>query len=225
MNMGVFSGLLDLLFPPKCAICHRVLRMGKSGICEDCVGTLAGQEASVKGTFFSRCVVSLRYEGNVRESVHRFKFGDQSGYATAFGKIMARTIASELSGQYDLITWIPVSPKRLKERGYDQSMLLALAAALELGDVAVETLKKPKNNEKQSEIADTKQRKENVKDAYEAVDPELIRGKRILLIDDVITTGSTMEEGARTLLRAGASSVVGAALAKPPKKHTKEESL
>lgn len=223
--MGVFSGLLELLFPPKCVICHRVLRMGKTGLCEDCAGKLPGQESEIKGTFFSRCVVSLHYEKEIRDAVHRFKFGDQSGYATAFGQIMAETIGKHLSGQYDLITWVPVSRQRLKERGYDQSMLLAMAVALALDDVAVETLKKPRDNEKQSSLTDAKQRKENVKDAYEATDPELIRGKRILLIDDVITTGSTMEEASRTLLRAGASSVMGAALARPLKKHTEEESL
>lgn len=223
--MGVFSGLMDLLFPPKCVLCHRVLRMGKTGLCEECKKDIPGQETEFKGTFFSRCVVSLRYENQVREAVHRFKFGDQSGYATSFGKILAGTIKKELSGAYDLITWVPVSAQRLKERGYDQSMLLALSSALELDDVAVETLRKSRHNVKQSEITDAKQRKENVKDAYEATDPELIRGKRILLIDDVITTGSTMEEAARTLLRAGAGAVVGAALARPPKKYTKEESL
>lgn len=223
--MGVFSGLMDLLFPPKCVVCRRVLRAGKVGLCDDCGKNLSGQSSEIKGTFFSRCVVSLRYEDQVRDAVHRFKFNDQSGYATAFGQIMAGTIQKELEGQYDLITWIPVSRQRLKERGYDQSMLLGYAVALELNDVAVETLKKPKDNEKQSSLSDVKQRKDNVKDAYESADPELIRGKRILLIDDVITTGSTMEEAARTLLRAGASAVVGAALARPVKKHTEEETL
>lgn len=223
--MGIFSGLLDLIFPPKCVMCRRVLSPGESGICETCIRELPGQESRIRGTFVSSCVVSLRYEGHVRDAVHRFKFGDQSGYATAFGKIMAATVQKELEGQYDLITWVPVSRERMKERGYDQSMLLALAMALALDDVAVETLKKPKHNEKQSNLSDAKQRKENVKNAYEAVDEDLIRGKRILLIDDVITTGSTMEEAGKTLLRAGASMVVGAALARPHINHTKEESL
>ena len=223
--MGFFSGLLELLFPPKCVMCRRVLLPGKGGLCEDCLKELPGQESRFRGTFVSSCVVALRYEGRVREAVHRFKFGDQSGYATSFGKIMAATVQRELEGQYDLITWIPVSRQRLRERGYDQSMLLAMAVALALEDVAVETLKKPKHNEKQSSLPDAKQRKENVKNAYEPVDSELIRGKRILLIDDVITTGATMEEAARTLLRAGATVVLGAALARPYKNHTKEESL
>lgn len=215
--MGLLSGMLDLLFPPKCVFCRKVLRAGKTGLCQECEKKIPGQAMERKGTFFSSCVVSLRYETEVRDAVHRFKFRDQPGYATAFGRIMAGTIRESLAGQYDIITWIPVSGKRLKERGYDQAMLLAMAAALELEDVAVETLKKTVDNEKQSSLEDPKARKDNVQGAYEATDPELLAGKRILLIDDVVTTGATLEEASRTLLEAGASYVVCAALASPMK--------
>ncbi len=218
--MGIISGFLNLLFPPKCVFCRKLLSSGISGCCEKCMKDTEGKESLRKGTFFSKCVISLVYDGAVKDAIHRFKFQDQPGYATAFGKVMARSIREKLSGEYDLITWVPVSRKRKKERGYDQSMLLGYAVALELEDVAVETLNKTVNNSAQSKLEDAKARKQNVKDVYEAVDPELIAGKRILLIDDVITTGSTMEECARTLLRSGASSVVCAALARPQK--TKE---
>lgn len=221
--MGILSAILDLLYPPKCVLCRRVLARGEHGMCRDCWAWAEEEHSQIRGTFCARCVVSLSYEGKVREAIHRFKFGDQPGYATAFGALMAKTIARDLAGTYDLISWIPVSHKRLRQRGYDQAMLLASSAALGLQDAAVETLKKKKDNPQQSAISDPKLRKRNVKDVYEVPDRELIQGKRILLIDDVITTGATMEEAARTLLRAGASSVVGAALARPPEKHTKEE--
>lgn len=223
--MGVVSTVLDLLFPPKCAFCRQVLKWGQNGVCGDCWDKTAGEFSQIRGTFCARCAVSLSYQGNVKKAIHRFKFGDQPGLATGFGKILARTIGQELAGTYDLISWIPVSEKRLRQRGYDQAMLLSEAAALELQEVALETLKKTQDNTQQSTIQDPKQRKNNVKNVYEATDPDLIRGKRILLIDDVITTGATMEEAARTLLRAGASQVVGAALARPAEKHTKEELL
>lgn len=215
--MGIISGFLNLLFPPKCVFCRKLLHSGLSGCCEDCMKATEGKDSLRKGTFLSKSVAALPYEAEVKDAIHRFKFQEQPGYATTFGKIMARTVREKLSGEYDLITWVPVSRKRKRERGYDQSMLLCCAMALELSDVAVETLKKKVNNPAQSKLEDAKARKQNVKDAYEAVDPELITGKRILLIDDVITTGATMEECARTLLRAGASSVMGAALARPVK--------
>lgn len=223
--MSIVSTVLDLLFPPKCAFCRRVLKWGQKGVCQGCWDKAAGEYSQIRGTFCARCVVSLSYQGNVKNAIRRFKFGDQPGLASGFGKIMARTIGQELAGTYDLISWIPVSEKRLRQRGYDQAMLLSEAAALELRDVALETLRKTQDNTQQSTIRDPKLRKSNVKNVYEATDPDLIRGKRILLIDDVITTGATMEEAARTLLRAGASQVVGAALARPTEKHTKEELL
>lgn len=223
--MSIVSTVLDLLFPPKCAFCRQVLKWGQKGVCQGCWDKAAGAYSQIRGTFCARCVVSLSYQGNVKNAIRRFKFGDQPGLASGFGKIMARTIGQELAGTYDLISWIPVSEKRLRQRGYDQAMLLSEAAALELRDVALETLRKTQDNTQQSTIRDPKLRKSNVKNVYEATDPDLIRGKRILLIDDVITTGATMEEAARTLLRAGASQVVGAALARPTEKHTKEELL
>ena len=124
-----------------------------------------------------------------------------------------------MAGEYDLITWVPVSEERLKKRGYDQAMLLAMAAALELQDVAVETLKKPADNLAQSSLNDKKARKDNVQDAYLVPDPDLVEGKRILLIDDIITTGATLDEASRTLLEAGAKSVVAASLAQPTESH------
>ena len=113
-----------------------------------------------------------------------------------------------------MITWVHISDERMKTRGYDQAMLLAFATALELGEVAVETLKKTADNPAQSTLEGIEKRRANVLDAYEAIDRELISGKRMLLIDDVVTTGATLSECARTLLMAGAEGVVGAALAR-----------
>lgn len=214
--MGFFSGLLDLLFPPKCVFCRRVLPYGTHGSCQKCKDSLPRMGSPRRGNYYLKCIAPLRYEGNVREAVIRFKFHDQSGYATEFARIMAESIREELEGQYDLISWIPVSQKRRKERGYDQAMLLALAVALELQDVAVETLGKEKDNPAQSSLTGPEERMKNVKNAYVVTEPELVYGKRILLIDDILTTGATMDEAAKTLLKSGAQAVVGAALAQPP---------
>ena len=96
----------------------------------------------------------------------------------------------------------------------DQAFLLASAAALELGDVAVETLRKGRNTQAQSGLSDDAARRANVLGAYTIVDPELVEGKRVLLIDDVVTTGSTFSECARVLRSAGAAGVVCATLAR-----------
>lgn len=214
--MGFLSGLLDLLFPPKCVFCRKVLPYGQHGSCEKCKEELPHSEAPKRGNYFLKCVAPLRYEGAVRDAFIRFKFKDQSSYATEFARIMAVSIREELTGQYDLITWIPVSEKRRKQRGYDQAMLLAMAVALELQDVAVETLRKEKDNPAQSSLNGSEERLKNVKNAYAVTAPELVEGKRVLLIDDILTTGATMDEAAKMLLKNGAQAVVGAALAQPP---------
>ena len=93
-------------------------------------------------------------------------------------------------------------------------MLLALAAALALDDVAVETLEKTENVPAQSTLQDSQARRANISGAYRIKDKELIAGKRVLLIDDIITTGATLSECARMLLQNDAESVVCATLAR-----------
>lgn len=214
--MGIFSSFLDILFPPRCTFCRRFLRSGEKRICGDCTAQLPYTTGGGRqtGDFFTVCVAPLYYEGHVRDSLLRFKFKDATSYAKAYGALLADCIRGELSGGYDLISWVPLSSKRLKERGYDQSMLLAMAAALELDDVAVCTLEKVRDVEKQSQMGSAEKRRANISGAYRAADRELVAGKRILLIDDIVTTGSTLSECARTLLEAGASAVVGAAVAR-----------
>lgn len=147
----------------------------------------------------------------------RFKFRGMTAYAKYYGKLLADCIRQNLDGRYDLITWAPLSDKRLSERTYDQAALLAMAAALELNDVAVETLNKT-DIPAQSGINGAEKRKANVIGAYSVKDAELVADKRILIIDDIVTTGSTLSECARTLLMAGAEDVVCATLARTEKK-------
>ncbi len=209
--------LLDLLFPPKCTFCGKFLKTGESEICAKCRKDLPytqGEQAKTKGDFFTVCVSPLYYQGDVRASIHRFKFKGRSNYAAAYGKLVAQCIQDHLAGRYDLISWVPLSAGRLKKRGYDQAMLLCMAAALELSDVGVETLRKQKEVPAQSGMGAPEKRRANISGAYEVVDPELVAGRRILLIDDVITSASTLSECAKTLLMAGAEEVLCATLAK-----------
>lgn len=214
--MGIFSGILDLLFPPRCAFCRRVLKPGEKGICAVCGETLPrtknGGEQS--GDFFSACVSPLFYEGKVRDSILRFKFHDATQYADIYGRFMADCIRDNLKGRYDIITWVPLSKARLKKRGYDQAMLLAMSTALQLDDVAVELLIKQVDVPAQSGMGGAEKRRANISGVYTVQDEELVRGKRILLIDDIVTTGATLSECAKTLRIFGAEDVVCAALAK-----------
>lgn len=218
---GPVEVLLDLIFPPKCVFCGRLLRRGEDGICARCQEHLpwcVGPEAEQSMEFISLCASPLWYQDEVRESFHRYKFKGSRGYAKVYGRLMAQCVRDHLAGRYDLITWVPLSEQRRKSRGYDQAMLLAEAAALELGDVAAETLTKVRETGAQSGLGkDDSARRANVLGAYRPTDPELIAGQRVLLMDDVVTTGSTLSECARTLRTAGAADVVCVTLARARK--------
>ena len=215
---GPLEVLLDLLFPPKCVFCKKLLHKGEEGFCAHCQEHLpwsVGAEAEQTMEFVSLCVSPLWYQDAVRASFHRYKFTGLRGYAKPYGRLMARCIREHLAGQYDLITWVPLAPERRRKRGYDQAMLLALAAAQVLEDTAVETLRKIRSTSAQSGLGrDDSARRANVLGAYRVSDPALVEGRRVLLIDDIVTTGSTLSECARTLRSAGAAGVTGATLAR-----------
>ena len=214
--MGFFTPLLDLLYPPRCAFCRKLVPSGET-VCAHCLDTLpytSGAGGEKHGEFFKVCVAPLYYEKDVRESLHRYKFGEATGYAAAYAPFVADCIRDRLDGQYDLISWVPLSRKRLRERGYDQSKLLAEAIAPLLGGAEVSVLEKRKDVAKQSTMGSAEKRRANIAGAYRVPDPARIAGKRILLIDDIVTTGSTLSECARTLLEADAERVVCAAVAR-----------
>jgi len=215
--MGFFSSILDLLFPPKCVFCRKVLSKGDDdGWCDKCTEALpyTADLGRQVGDYYDFCVSPLYYRGAVRKSVLRFKFSGAAVNAEVYGKFLADCIRQCPDAQYDLISWVPLSPKRKRKRGYDQAMLLALATALELEDVAVETLIKTIDVQAQAELGGKDERSANISGAYEVADAELISDKRVLLIDDVITTGSTLSECAKILLDGGASGVICAVLAR-----------
>ena len=212
------GALLDLLFPPRCVFCRRLLHRGEEGICPRCQQELPwalGAEAEQTGEFFSLCASPLWYQDQVRASFHRYKFKGVRGYSRTYGRLVAQCVQDHLAGRYDLITWVPLSRARLRQRGYDQAMLLASAAALALDDVAAETLCKVRDTEAQSGLGkNDASRRANVLSAYQVTDPALVEGRRVLPIDDIVTTGSTLSECARVLRTAGATDVVCAALAR-----------
>lgn len=214
--MGMFSGLWDLFFPERCAFCRKVLKTGEKGMCAKCAGSIsyAPGGGAQSGDFFKVCFSPLYYDGSVRDSILRFKFKDGTVYAKLYGVMLADCIRENLKGQYDIITWVPLSERRRKKRGYDQAMLLAMAAALNLDDVAVELLWKTTDVPAQSSLGGAEKRRANISGVYAVADEELVRGRRVLVIDDIITTGSTLSECAKTLRLSGATEVVCCTLAR-----------
>ncbi len=199
------SGLMDLFFPRKCPFCGTPT--GKKLLCDKCEESLpwCDEERTVGGL---RVTAPLYYEAGVRTAVHDLKFRSMTGGLDCFGQMMAQCAAERYSGEFDAVTWVPVSKKRLKKRGFDQSRLLCASLCVDWHVAPLETLEKTVDNPPQSGIDDNAQRRANVLGVYRAVNTETFAGKRLLLIDDVCTTGSTLSECARVLKGAGAADVV-----------------
>ena len=138
-------------------------------MCAECAKSLPYTSPSERaGTdFVAACVAPLRYEGAVREALHRYKFQGVTAYAGVFGRLVADCVRENLAGEYDLVSWVPLSEERMAERGYDQAMLIAMAAALELDDVAVETLRRTLNTAPQSTMRDAASRRGKRRSAAE----------------------------------------------------------
>ena len=127
--MRLTEWIVNLLFPPKCPFCGQVL--DEIGICASCDKMLPwtkGEESLRTGTDGLCCAAPLWYEDSVRKCLLRLKFQGVSGVAEPLGELLARCAAEHFSGEFDTVTWVPVSRKRLKQRGYDQAELLSRAA-------------------------------------------------------------------------------------------------
>ena len=212
--MKLLHRMSALLFPPKCVLCQKLLEKQETDLCHSCRTEISDFEKSKRSIPFLESWTALwYYSGSVRKSLLRFKFGNRRSYAQVYGRLLAMKLLREYPDGFDILTWTPISRLRRLRRGYDQVELLAQAVGSELGVEPIPTLLKVRNNPPQSTIHGFAQRKANVLGAYRPVDPDRFRGKRVLLLDDIITSGATVSEAARVLLTAGANEVICAAVA------------
>lgn len=211
--MNVLNFLLALLYPKKCPFCRRLIDE-KRRICPSCITKLPYiyQRPPRKYSYVDECYSCLQYKDMVRESIHRYKFSGAAVYAEIYGDFLTKCI-DENGISCDIITWVPLSRARLRKRGYDQSRLLAEAVAERCGLECLPLLRKNRDNKAQSGISGEAARKRNVSGVYEPCGDLSIDGKHILIVDDVVTTGSTLSECAGTLKKAGAYSVTALTVA------------
>lgn len=200
----------ELYFPSRCAFCGK---LRADGVCPACEAKLPRMKKPLLvNEPYGVCAAPLRYEGAAREALLTLKFRGGRYAARGLGALLARCVAEELGGEFDCVTWVPVSSRRLRERGYDQAYLLARETA-RLWDVTpVHLLEKHRESPPQSGLS-AAERRANVLGAYHHVSPGVLSGANVLLIDDIVTTGATLAECVRTLLDGGAESVVCACAA------------
>lgn len=224
--MGFFSSLgdsvLDAVFPRRCPLCGSMI-MPNQRICPKCsdnvvyinppVCRLCGRPVydcvcDGEPRHYERCVSPFVYTKAARSGIHRLKFQSGTSSAAYFGSFMAMTVRREYRGEnIDLVTCVPMHRDDLQRRGYNQSALLseAIGKSLEM-PVYTNILLKRRHNNAQHTLT-SNDRRANVFDVFEVGRAYLIKGKNVLLCDDVITTGNTLDECARIMLEAGANKV------------------
>lgn len=212
--MKILQLLNQWLYPDKCVLCGRVLEKDETDLCRHC--RINAPECPVlnsKYPYLNSWVALWYYEDEVRRSLLRYKFYGKRHYADAYGRLLGMKLLREDLLDFDVLTWIPVSDKRRRKRGFDQVELLAQKLGQEMGMMPQPFLKKIRDNPAQSGIVGQAERRANVLGAYQVLHPEDLAGKRVLLLDDIVTTGATAAECARVLLTAGAKEVHFAVLA------------
>ena len=194
-----------------CGICGK---LNQNFLCQKCNNTLKNQAKfnvenfQKKEKYFKELLYIFKYEGIIRKTILKYKFQEGSYlYKTFVNFILKNQKFFEFIKSYDTIVPVPISKKRYKERGYNQSYLIAKEISkntkLELQNRCII---KSKNVIEQSKL-NKEEREKNIKGVYEIIDKENLQNKRIILVDDIYTTGSTIDEAARVLLENGAQTV------------------
>lgn len=213
--MRVGEALLDLLFPPKCPFCQRLLHDPRAPLCPNCQASLpwlTGRAGERRVDFTQGCWSPLAYQAQVREAVQRYKFAPAPAYGRPFGLLMAQC-ARDQGVEAELVTWAPLSKKRRRKRGFDQGDLLARTVGECLALPVLPLLEKSRHTVPQSSLPDGAARRANALGAYSLLPGRRIEGGRVLLVDDVVTSGATLSECARLLCQGGAKQVLCLTLA------------
>ena len=211
--MNLLDTVLNFIFPPTCGFCNK---MREGYLCQDCKQKITNSNFYLnqldfyqnKDNFIEEHFYLFSYVEPIRGKILQYKFDDKAYLAnTIYEFFMNNEKLYRFLKKYDIMIPIPISLSRKRERGYNQSELLARKISKMAGiPIEMQVLKKAKNNQPQSSL-NKEQRRENVKNVYKVQNEVKIQNKEILLLDDIYTTGSTANECARMLKQAGCQTV------------------
>jgi ComF family protein len=242
--MKVFRDLLDLIYPPRCPVCGAFLCDEKtsdeagSPFCRVCLTSFLPLESPLcpvcgrsfragnpedhvcenclrRRPFFEEARAPFLYEGGLMTAIHEFKYGAKSSFAKPLGLLLSSFARTWLETDKNLLLMpVPLHPRRLRERGFNQSLLLAREVAKDLKvDLDFLSLQRIKYTKPQTELG-SEERARNVRRAFQVLRRETVKKRSIVLVDDVATTGSTLNECARALKKAGCREVFCLVLAR-----------
>lgn len=212
--------ILNLIYPQTCGICGKI---NSNALCKKCEINLNKQSENqitkegteIEDKYFNELMYIFRYEGKIRKIIIDYKFNEKSYiYVTFVNFLLKNKKIFENIKNYDTIIPVPISKKRQKERGYNQSLLIARKIAEKTNlELMNNCLIKTKNIIEQSKL-NKEDRLQNIYGVYELTNRQLIENKKILLIDDIYTTGSTVNECSRILRKANPEKIGVLVLAK-----------
>ena len=230
--MSILKTLKEIFYPRNltCSVCKRENFSSRS-ICESCKQKLPYNDKSICGhcgrkttfsveycdycknrqIFVDQARSAFEYEGEIRELIHRFKYGGEK-YLSEFFAEELKPVFLKHVGYADVIVYVPSTKRKIKQRGYNQGEVLAREFSSFAKIPIVHALEKIKETESQV-MLNLKERKENLKGSFKVLDKKAVKGKRVLIIDDVMTTGSTVETIAEKLKSAGAKEVLALTVA------------
>lgn len=240
IGSATYSALLDAVFPPRCAGCDE---WSRAIFCRFCIAKLKPVTVSLceccgapfdplafpaplcahcrsKRPYFLAARSAYHFEGPTREAVHRLKYREKTALSSRLAPLLATALQNDpvlCAFHPDFIVPVPLHPKRQKGRGYNQSFLLARELGRYLDVPVTHLLRKHLDTPPQVGLK-RDDRARNIRDAFTIDDAALakiqVQGSRFLLIDDVFTTGATLNEAAKTLKKARSGEVCALTLAR-----------
>lgn len=207
MIKQIFNKILSLIYPQKCKFCSKVISSEQT-LCNECKSALKPIYNIKKLEYLPGksvvCISLFKYVGIIREGIHKFKFCNYKELSNYFICNVSRNdIKNLIKSKIDYITCVPLSRERLNSRGYNQSECFARNLS-EIIDVPYkDILIKNADNAPQHKLS-ASERALNVLDMYKVIDCSEIKGKNILICDDIVTTGSTLKECVK-ILKSGKS--------------------
>ncbi len=201
--MRIFRTVLDIIYPPRCAVCGGLVEYGRNmPLCSRCDKNLSDKT----DIFMGQDGLSVfEYKDDIRAAIHSLKYFGAKELGEVFAHFMYEAVTkSGYDLDFDIILPVPISRERLKERGYNQTELIAKGLSRLMGIPVGEGLLRIRHTVPQSELTE-EERAKNLKNAFGT--ERDFHGEKILLIDDIYTTGSTVKECRNALYRAGAERV------------------
>jgi len=202
--MKIFKNILAVLFPQKCLGCKKENEI----LCSDCLLKISRPDTP----YLNGVHIAANYQDLVlKKALWMLKYQGVKHLAKPLAEIVKERIWKKLETENWLVVPVPLSKNKLRHRGYNQAEMIAG----ELSDnVRADILFKKFHTKSQVEVKNKEERLANIIGSFEIKNPEKIKGKKIILIDDVLTTGATMREAKKVLKQAGAKKVVGVVVAR-----------